>query len=220
MRVFIRAGRKTHGPGQHDHPRFLREWKALLNERGLRADGGTNFPSALQLENTDVLLIYAADGATIQGSDRANLEKFLQRGGGLIVLHDAIVGNDPQWFKTIVGGAWENGHAKWYEGEVAENFVDNQHPITRGMPNFEWKDEIYYQLHMMPDAHALATSSHDNSVIAAQMWVYEKTLAGSAKPYRAFCFDSRSRIHVIRQAAVQGNPDARNRLGRLAGERR
>ena len=26
LRVFIRAGIKTHGPGQHDHPRFLGEW--------------------------------------------------------------------------------------------------------------------------------------------------------------------------------------------------
>src|SRR5436309_638145 len=34
LRVFIRAGAKTHGPGQHDHPRFLKEWTALLNGRG------------------------------------------------------------------------------------------------------------------------------------------------------------------------------------------
>jgi hypothetical protein len=26
LRVFIRGGVKTHGPGQHDHPRFLGEW--------------------------------------------------------------------------------------------------------------------------------------------------------------------------------------------------
>ena len=30
LRVFIRAGAKTHGPGQHDHPRFLADWKKLL----------------------------------------------------------------------------------------------------------------------------------------------------------------------------------------------
>ena len=34
LRVFIRGGVKTHGPGQHDHPRFLKEWKELLRERG------------------------------------------------------------------------------------------------------------------------------------------------------------------------------------------
>src|SRR5438132_3953027 len=137
LRVFIRAGPKTHGPGQHDHPRFLHDWKELLDHRGLRADGATNFPTARQLQNSDVLLIYAPDGATIQGEDRANLEAFLRRGGGLVVIHDGIVGNDPAWFKTIAGGAWENGRAKWHEGEVGEYFVDTEHPITRGLSNFD-----------------------------------------------------------------------------------
>src|SRR6266487_899614 len=54
LRVFIRAGPKTHGPNQHDHPRFLREWTPMLNERGLKADGRRQFPETAQLENTAV----------------------------------------------------------------------------------------------------------------------------------------------------------------------
>ena len=61
LRVFIRAGEKTHGPGQHDHPHFLTEWKTLLNERGAKADGALSFPNAEQLENSDVLVMYAAE---------------------------------------------------------------------------------------------------------------------------------------------------------------
>ena len=34
LRVFIRSGPKSHGPGAHDHPRFLAEWVTLLNARG------------------------------------------------------------------------------------------------------------------------------------------------------------------------------------------
>src|SRR3954447_8577760 len=59
LRVFIRAGVKTHGPNQHDHPRFLKEWKQLLAERGMKADGAMTFPTADQLENTDVLIVFA-----------------------------------------------------------------------------------------------------------------------------------------------------------------
>src|ERR1051325_3677711 len=76
LRVFIRAGVKTHGPNQHDHPRFLAEWKELLNERGAIADGSMEFPTAEQLDNTDVLVIYAQDGMKITGDQRANFEKF------------------------------------------------------------------------------------------------------------------------------------------------
>src|SRR5690348_8100692 len=87
LRIFIRAGEKTHGPGQHDHPRFLADWKKLLNERGARADGAMNFPNAAQLENSDVLVMYAAEAGTISSEQRAHLEKFLKRGGGLVVIH-------------------------------------------------------------------------------------------------------------------------------------
>src|SRR5262249_53103941 len=45
LRVFIRASEKTHGPGQHDYPRFLRDWTQLLNERGAVATGALRFPT-------------------------------------------------------------------------------------------------------------------------------------------------------------------------------
>jgi putative membrane-bound dehydrogenase-like protein len=180
LRVFIRAGVKTHGPGQHDHPKFLEEYPKILKARGVQAVGGMNFPTAAQLEATDVLVLYTQEGGTIVPEDRANLDKFLKRGGGIVVIHDAICGTDPQWFKTIVGGAWEHGHSKWYEGDVNLYFVDQEHPITRGISNFGFKDEIYWDLHMMPEARVLATSFHSVFNIVPQMWVYEKD------NYRAF----------------------------------
>ena len=174
LRVFIRSGPKTHGPGQHDHPRFLEEYTKLLNERGAKTTGKQGFPTAQELDNTDVLVMFLAEGGTVSPEDRANLDKFLKRGGGIVTLHDAVCGTDPQWFKTVVGGAWEHKVSKWYEGEVGTYFVDTEHPITAGASNFDFKDEIYYDLHMMPEAHVLATSFHSVFVVAPQMWTYEK----------------------------------------------
>src|SRR5258708_4697375 len=174
LRVFIRSGPKTHGPGQHDHPRFLKDWKQLLTDRGMKVDGKLGFPNADELENTDVLVCYAAENGTIRSEDRANLDKFLKRGGGIVVMHDAVCGTDPQWFKTIIGGSWEHGHSKWYEGPVGFYVTDSDHPITRGLSNFDFKDEIYWDLHMMPEARVLASSFESVFNIAPQMWVYEK----------------------------------------------
>ena len=53
LRVFIRAGVKTHGPNAHDHPRFLKEWTPLLTERGMKVDGALDWPTAEQLAQTD-----------------------------------------------------------------------------------------------------------------------------------------------------------------------
>ncbi|MEW6158605.1 MAG: PVC-type heme-binding CxxCH protein [Verrucomicrobiota bacterium] len=189
LRVFIRAGQKTHGPGQHDHPRFLAEYVPLLNSRGLQADGALTFPTAAQLEKTDVVVIYAADGMKIVGDDRANFEKFLQRGGGLVVIHDGVVSGDQhEWAKKVQGGAWiwQDRRTKWHEGEVGIYFVDTEHPITRGISNFDWKDEIYYELDMDKSARVLATSFHSVFVIAPQLWTFEKTWEGGTQPYRAF----------------------------------
>lgn len=198
LRVFVRGGVKTHGPADnriHDHPRFLGDATRLLGDRGVTVNGGMQFPSADQLAKSDVLVIYAADGMKIEGEQRAYFERFLQRGGGVVVIHDGVVsgpGSDnPDWTKKIIGGAWrwdrpEGQRTKWYEGEVGIYFVNPEHPIVKGMSNFDWKDEIYYDLDMADDVTVLATSFHSVFIIAPQVWTYEQTLAGGTTPYRAF----------------------------------
>src|SRR5262245_53127278 len=104
LRIFLLGGPKTHGPGEHDHPRFVEEWRPLLEQRGAKAEGALRFPTADELARTDVLVMYLAEGGSIHGEERARLEAYLARGGGIVVLHDAVCGDDPQWFKTVVGG--------------------------------------------------------------------------------------------------------------------
>lgn len=190
LRVFIRAGVKTHGPNQHDHPRFLGDWTKLLGERGIKVAGGMEFPTAAQLDATDVVIIYAADGMKIIGDERARFEKFLQRGGGVMVLHDGVVSGDQHdWAKQVLGGSWRwdgEKKTKWLEGDVGLYFVDPEDPITKGISNFDWKDEVYNQLDMSPDVKVLATSFVDVFNIWPQIWTYEKTWPGGTVPYRAF----------------------------------
>jgi len=194
LRVFIRAGAKTHGPNQHDHPRFLREWTPLLAGRGLQVEGGMQFPTAGQLGRTDVLVIYAPDGMKVTGESRADLEAYLRRGGGLVVVHAGCVsGEEHAWCKSVIGGAWrwpsedlpEAKATKWFEGEVGLYWVDPEHPISRGLSNFDWKDEIYYDMDLAPDIGVLATSFHNVHTIAPQVWTVERTLEGASSPYRA-----------------------------------
>lgn len=187
LRVFIRAGVKTHGPNQHDHPRFLKEWTELLNQRGAKAEGAMDFPTAEQLDRTDVLILFAQDGASIKPEQKPYFEAYLNRGGGLVVVHDAVCGRDADWFKTVAGGAWDYKDAGYFEGEFAFYYQDHNHPITRGASNFDFDDEMYYDLHLMPEAHILAAAYRPdarNKVngrnlpsvydIVPQMWTYEK----------------------------------------------
>lgn len=214
MRIFIRSGPKTHGPGAHDHPRFLAEWTSLLNARGAVTTGGDYFPTAAQLAATDVLVLNAPNAGDISTAERAALEPFLARGGGLVVIHAAAVSHDPDWYKSIIGGSWRYGTTKWLEAPMHLYFADHTHPITHGVSNWQMDDEIYYDMDLLPEAQVLATAytpkSRDTGgkgdkaaqaraaeAVAKhkgvnvydhqpQLWTYERQLAGGSKPYRAF----------------------------------
>ncbi len=131
--MFIRSGPKSHGPGAHDYPRFLKEWVPLLNERGAKATGAEAFPTKAQLEATDVLILHAQEAGNIPDpADRQNLQAFLARGGGLVVIHAGSVSQDPDWFKSIIGGSWRNGTTKWLEGPMHLYFTDREQPDHPG----------------------------------------------------------------------------------------
>ena len=211
LRVFIRSGPKSHGPGAHDYPRFLKEWVPLLNERGARATGSEAFPTKAQLDETDVLILHKQEAGNIDPADRANLNDFLARGGGVVVIHAGVVSRDPDWFRGIVGGSWRNGTTKWLEGPMYLYFTDRDSPITKDVSNWSMDDEIYYDMDMLPEARVLATAYTPKASgarnanaqrradeltgggkrvsifdIQPQMWTYERTADGGRTPYRAF----------------------------------
>src|SRR5688500_925031 len=102
VRVYIYAGLKTHAEGQHDYPQFLADWSKLLMNRNAIVDGGLHFPSAKELANVDVMIIYKGDAGYIGMEDRATLDAYLRRGGGLVSIHDALCGPEPEFFSSIL----------------------------------------------------------------------------------------------------------------------
>src|SRR5438132_11095604 len=80
LRIFIRSGPKTHGPGQHDYPRFLTDWTKLLTDRGAKVNGAARFPTADELADTDVMIIYKGDAGMVAPEERAVLAAYLKRG--------------------------------------------------------------------------------------------------------------------------------------------
>src|SRR3954466_14088547 len=93
-------------------------------------------------------------------------------------------------------------------------FSDREHPITRDVSNWSMDDEIYYDMDLLPEVHVLASAytpkarqigeRGDRAAqaraaeavaqrkgvnvydIQPQIWTYERTVVGGAKPYRAF----------------------------------
>jgi type 1 glutamine amidotransferase len=195
-RIYIRAGLKTHGPGQHDYPQYLADWSKVLTERGAVVDGSLHFPTAAELANTEVIVMYKGDAGAMTAEEKATLDAYLKRGGGLVSFHDTLCGPDPEYFSTILGGAKKHGETNFtLEADVDYTVTEPSHPIMQGVPNFKIKDEAFFLITWAksPAIKVLATApmaptpsakGHHGEIVP-QIWTYERTVAGG-QPYRAF----------------------------------
>ena len=113
MHIYIWAGLKSHSPGQHDYPQFLADWSKILTEHGAVVDGSLHPPSSADLEHTDVVVIYKGDAGYVSDNEKAALEAFVKRGGGLVNLHDSLCGPDPAYLATLLGGAKKHGEVNY-----------------------------------------------------------------------------------------------------------
>jgi type 1 glutamine amidotransferase len=195
-RIYIRAGLKTHGPGQHDYPQYLADWSKVLTERGAVVDGSLHFPTAAELANTEVIVMYKGDAGAMTAEEKATLDAYLKRGGGLVSFHDTLCGPDPEYFSTILGGAKKHGETNFtLEADVDYTVTDPSHPIMQGVPNFKIKDEAFFLitwakspaikvLATAPMAPTRSAKGHEGEIVP-QIWTYERTVEGG-QPYRAF----------------------------------
>jgi type 1 glutamine amidotransferase len=196
MRIYIRGGLKTHGPGLHDYPQYLADWSNVLTERGAIVDGSLHFPTAAEIANTDVIVMYKGDAGGMTADEKATLDAYLKRGGGLVSFHDTLCGPDPDYYATIVGGAKKHGQVNYtLETDIPYTIADTSNPIMQGMSNFTINDEAFFLMTWAksPAIKVLATAviaptpsakGHEGEVVP-QIWTYERSLDGG-RPYRAF----------------------------------
>lgn len=196
MHVYIWGGLKSHNVGQHDYPQFLADWSKLLTEHGAVVDGSLHFPGSADLENTDVVVIYKGDAGYLTDSQKAVLEAYVKRGGGLVNMHDSLCGPDPAYFANFLGAAKKHGEVNYtLEAPIHYNVVDKSNPIMKDMTDITILDEAFFKMTFAKDQaiHALATveipptpsaGEHKGEVVP-QIWTYEHTVA-DGKPARAF----------------------------------
>ena len=196
MHIYLRAGLKTHGQGLHDYPQFLADWSKLLTDHGAVVDGSLHAPSAAELEHTDVLVLYKGDSGYMNDGDKAALEGFIKRGGGIVSIHDSLCGPEPEYFATLVGGGKKHGQINYtLEAEIPYKIVDKSDPIMQGMSDITISDEAFFSMTWVKDPaiHVLATAvipgtpsagAHKGEIVP-QIWEYEHTVPGG-QPARAF----------------------------------
>jgi hypothetical protein len=123
--------------------------------------------------------------------DRREAFKDMINGGtGLVVLHHAIIGY-PKWleFSEILGGRYFHNTMEWkgetydksdfkHDVDMSVHVADPDHPITRGMEDFEVHDETYSGMWVAPDNRVLLTTdaeSGDPQLMWVRTWQDART---------------------------------------------
>jgi type 1 glutamine amidotransferase len=170
-KVFLLSGGKRQHHGYRDQSFYLAG--ALENTGRFEVTIGEE---AAVLETPSIrkydMLIVTADRRDpefqlSQGQQQAIFE-FVRSGRGYISIHGADnAAKDwlPEW-KEMLGGVFSHyglPDGKVKKGAYTVKIVDTQSPITQGISDFPLKDELYYQMQMMPDVQPLATVEYQGT---------------------------------------------------------
>lgn len=196
--------------------------REALGEVGFQSDITTDIHAGLaRLEagQYDLLTVYAlrwpmkdarfdADrerwGVELNDADKASIERHLQKGHGLLALHTASISFDdwPRW-REIVGAGWIWGTSYHpAHGPVSVRMAPAAHPITAGLQGFDFNEEAYSRMDLVPGIEALATVQAASQETASPcLWARE---VGPARVvYDALGHDSASFEQPTHRQIVQ-----------------
>jgi type 1 glutamine amidotransferase len=113
------------------------------------------------LSKQDVLLLHFMNWEKPDPDDRAkeNLRTFVERGGGLVIIHFAC-GAFQGWpeYAALAGRIYDRVNTHDPRGPFTVDIVEGRHPLTRGMRSFETDDELYICLTGDKPVELLATA--------------------------------------------------------------
>ncbi len=166
-KIVLIAGRKSHGPGEHEYLKTIKLLKVLLdrspNLHGVTTEIYFNgWPEDAKTLDTADTIVVISDGQDHDESLRVPIytpermrimEKQMRRGCGFVTFH----------FSTFISYEyaeqvleWGGGFYEWDEhrGRVsAIKTLDTdvqlgspEHPVSNGVQPFHYKDEFYYQM--------------------------------------------------------------------------
>ena len=168
-RVLFLAGKKSHGPGEHEYEESLLLLQGLIDNSVAFIDShifrqGWPFDEE-DLEDADTIVLFS-DGADhgelnhplLVGTRRLKvLGELMDKGVGLVALHYSLFlprekGGD-QFLKWVGGHFdYESGDApnKWFSRIETREFKvfpgAERHPVSRGVEPFSIKEEFYFNI--------------------------------------------------------------------------
>jgi hypothetical protein len=175
LTVVLSAGpSRDHGPGEHDYPLWQRRWARLLRAAdGVTVRTVTGWPGPKDFERADVIVLYSHNPGW-SAAHAPELDDFLKRGGGLVVIHWAVSGlADVQAYSDRIGLAAKDQATRYRHGPLELDFTGTRHPIVRNLGKLRLIDESYWGLVGDPARVQVLTGSREEGRLRPQVWVRE-----------------------------------------------
>ena len=176
LNIVLVAFKKDHGQNEHDYPLWQERWAVLLGGKDAGREKQVNlygpapkgkqkrdlagapkvnvstaygWPSKEQFEKADLVAAFCY--VQYDEEKLKNLEKFLSRGGGFVILHPAVIipkgVNIVDEAANLMGLAWEYDYTRWRHGQMSLKIAATDHPICLGLPEtIDLLDEAYWPL--------------------------------------------------------------------------
>ena len=178
LHIVLLASDKDHGPHEHDYPLWQKNWALLLggaqsqgnatqvNMYGpaikvvsedlntgaakVTVDTAWDWPSKTQFEKADLIVAFSVIHWT-KGRN-AQLDAYLNRGGGMVIVHMGCVVADGTGLDDevadLIGLSWHWDYTRWRHGPMNLDIAEQDHPICLGLPKqMYFLDEAYWPLY-------------------------------------------------------------------------
>src|SRR5262245_45935260 len=162
LRVVLVAGKKDHGKGEHDYPAWQKSWEALFGlAKNVEVTTAWEWPAKEDFAKADVMIFY--QHGDWNASRVADIDAYLERGGGLVYIHFAVDGRDNTAdFAKRIGLSSRGGKIKYRHGPLDLDFARSSHPVARNFERLKLEDESYWMMTgELPKERVIATQVED-----------------------------------------------------------
>jgi putative heme-binding domain-containing protein len=232
-RIVLLAGKKSHGPGDHEYEEGLRIVQACLEAlpetRGMSVDlitEGWPKEGDARLEDAATIVLFCdgsdrdAQAHPILAPGRLEvLERLMGRGVGLVAIHYAVfVPGEPAGRKFLewLGGYFDYetgpGANRWYSKiQTATTRVEPgslEHAVSRGLAPFDLREEYYYNLRFREQdprvVPILKARLPGEAEAAVVAWALERPGGGRSFGYTGGHFHANWAVDGVRRMVLNG----------------
>ncbi|HAB16543.1 MAG TPA: hypothetical protein DCE44_08840 [Verrucomicrobiales bacterium] len=214
LRIVLVASQQDHGPGQHDYPAWQEKWVRLLGQAAPRTEVSKawEWPTTEQFSDADVVVFYFWNHDW-SPARLATLDAFQARGGGVVVIHSAMIADrDPEELAERLGLSAQPGRTGYRHMPFELRLTRSKDPLLQGLPErMAFLDEPYWPLVGDPARVNVLSAAEVDGASRPLIWTFSRgsgrVFASVLGHYFWTLDDPWFRLLVLRGIAWAGGAD-------------